>query len=404
MKKKEEKIAVVIYNYIQYLSIMPGIRGLIKEGYDIDFYCGELNDNSGFNDLFSDVLKILKKDGLKVYRKPKNTHYKIVLEPYHGDFTKNAKYYIRYRYGPLCTVKPNKVIYTEPMLHFDCILCSGPYEAGIVDGFAHTEQVADLKYINFKKKNRHRKDGKKVLLYLPTYDEESSIDLIANELGKLKKDYYIITKFHHGTSFLKRENDRLDKIKNVVDEWYDLHTELKDLLEISDVVLSDNSGAIFEAMINYIPVAIFSKDLNQNRIGDFNTTQYELNQKGIMPYTNDTKKIKKILKEALSEKIIEKQKRWTKESFTFSKDPVKDFVNIIDNYYNDNINMRDYLIRRSIKQIINDKEQLIARCEKQEKRLNEYKSGKLYKLSTKIYVTKSRIKRNIKKIFHKCEK
>ena len=76
MKRKKEKIAVVIYNYIQYLSIMPGIKGLIKAGYDVDFYSGEINDDSGFNDLFSDVSKIMEENGYKVYKKPQKINYK----------------------------------------------------------------------------------------------------------------------------------------------------------------------------------------------------------------------------------------------------------------------------------------------------------------------------------------
>ena len=397
MKKKEEKIAVVMYNYIQYLSIMPGIRELIKQGYDVDFYVAKFNDSFGWDDIQADVLKVLKKEGYKVYRKSQNIHYKIVLEPYLNDFTKDAKYYIRYRYGPLCTTKPNKVMLPKLLLHFDCAICSGPYEEKILNPYANTVAVADLKYMNFKRNNKPRKDGKKVLLYLPTFDKESSIDQIANELGKLKKQYYIIGKFHHGTSFLHIENERLDKLKGVVDECYDLHTELKTLLERADVVLSDNSGAIYEAMINRIPVALFSKDINQNRIGDYSTTQYELYQKGILPYTDDPNSIGKVLKKALSDKIIKAQNKWAKENFTYSKDPVGDFVKVIDDYYNDNIDERDYLLRRIINDELKEREALEIKNEKQLKELNEYRNGKLYKLAKKIYITKSRIR----SLFHK---
>lgn len=388
MKKKEEKIAVIIYNYIQYLSIIPGIRGLIKSGYDVDFYCGKVDDDSGFNNLFSDVTKILKKEGFKVYNKVQKTNYKIVLDPYEGLFDIRGKYNLRYRYGPIAA-KPNKVLTTDKMIRYDCIICSGPYEARMLKAFANTEIVADLKYMDFKKKKLKESNAKKVLLYLPTYGEESSIDLLLDELEKLKKDYYIIAKTHHGTSFLKEESERPDKLRKVVDECYDLHTELKKLLEVADVVLSDNSASIFEAMLNKVPVAIFSDDINQNKLGEINSVQYDLYKEGILPYTNDAKKIKKILKEALSKEIIEKQNNWARDNFTYSKDPVKDFVALIEKYYNDEIDMQDYLFRRLIKDSIKEKNDYIdymwRAYRHQEALLKEYQEGKLYKLASKLY-------------------
>lgn len=388
MKKKEEKIAVIIYNYIQYLSIIPGIRGLIKSGYDVDFYCGKVDDDSGFNNLFSDVTKILKKEGFKVYNKVQKTNYKIVLDPYEGLFDIKGKYNLRYRYGPIAA-KPNKVLTTDKMIRYDCIICSGPYEARMLKAFANTEIVADLKYMDFKKKKLKESNAKKVLLYLPTYGEESSIDLLLDELEKLKKDYYIIAKTHHGTSFLKEESERPDKLRKVVDECYDLHTELKKLLEVADVVLSDNSASIFEAMLNKVPVAIFSDDINQNKLGEINSVQYDLYKEGILPYTNDAKKIKKILKEALSKEIIEKQNNWARDNFTYSKDPVKDFVALIEKYYNDEIDMQDYLFRRLIKDSIKEKNDYIdymwRAYRHQEALLKEYQEGKLYKLASKLY-------------------
>lgn len=393
MKKKEEKIAVIIYNYIQYLSIMPGIRGLIKAGYDIDFYSGEVNDDSGFNDLFSDVTKIIKKEGFNVYKKPQKTDYKIVLDPYVGLFDIKGKYNIRYRYGPI-SAKPNKVLNVNQMIRYDCILCSGPYEARMLNPFASTEVVADLKYMDFKKRKLKEAKNKKVLLYLPTFGEESSIDLILDELQKLKKDYYIIAKTHHGTSFLKEESERPNKLKLVVDQCYDLHKELKDLLEVADVVLSDNSASIFEAMLNNVPVAIFSNDINQNKLGEINTVQYDLYKGGILPYTNNVKNIGKILKEVLSDNIIDKQNNWAKENFVYSKDPVKDFVNIIGKYYNEEIDMQDYLFRKNIKDYIEEKDNYIDYMWKaykyQEALLNEYREGKLYKIASKLYKIKSR--------------
>jgi len=398
MKIGNKKIAVVIFNYIQYLSIMPGIEKLIEKGYDIDFYCDEAKgDETGFYNLFADVRNALLQKGHKVYTKSQKIKYKILLEPYINGLGLEGEYNLRYRYGPI-TAKPNKVYIPSFFIKYDCVLCSGTYEARLLSNFTNTEILADLKYVGFKKKNYHK--GKKVLLYLPTYGEESSIELILNELKKLRKKYYIIAKIHHGTSFLKNESERSNLIKDAVDEYYDSHKELKDLLEISDIVLTDNSASIFEALYNNIPVATFSNDINQNKIGDFNSIQYELYKEGLLPYTNNTRKIKDILEETLSKKIVLRQRQWSKKNLVYSKDPIGDFVKIIEKYYTDKIDRQTYLLHRLLRSDYDEKvdklDGLTKECEKLHNELNScvnelknYRTGKLYKIATRIYKIKN---------------
>ena len=94
----------------------------------------------------------------------------------------------------------------------------------------------------------------------------------------------------------------------MADEWYDLNTSLSYLLSKSDVVLSDNSGAIFEALYNDVPVAIFAKNINK-KLGNFDTIQYDLVTSDIIPYTNNPDDIFKILSLSCSDKYKIKQIR-----------------------------------------------------------------------------------------------
>ncbi len=429
MAKTNDKIAVVIHNYIQCLNVLPGIEELIKQGYHVDIYGLLTMDDTGFQDLFNDVIKQLRKKGYHVYNETKDINYKILLEPYESSLVINAKYRIRYRYSQI-TAKPNKVYLPLLYMRYDCILCSGKYAARLLNNYTNTEIVGDLKYINFKKKDY--KKGKKVLLYLPTYGKESSIELIVDELKRLREEYYVIAKIHHGTCFLKNEIGRIDEVAKNVDESYDLHKELKDLLEISDVVLTDNSASVFDAIYNNVPVAVFTNDINQNKLGDFNTIQYELNKEGILPYTNDPKKISTILKEALSDNVVKKQNEWNKNNFEHSKDPLKDFVRIIEKYLKDDIDIQSFHLRRQLHEdfleLYNNngklKQQLESEIEKHNKEVEElknnnvevekkyseihseyerlkeinnnleaelkdYRKGKLYKVATKLYKIKN---------------
>ena len=302
-------IAVVVLNYIQYINIIPGIKELIKKGYTVDFYCPKVKNNEGFEEMFVDARNFLKKEGYNVYEQTQLINYKVLLEPYpEYNFEFNAKYLIKYRYGNI-SAKPSIVYKPENYIKYDCILCAGEYDSNYLNVFSKTFNTGNMKYINFRKR-KERKKSKKTLLYLPTYGDGCSIDEIVDELKALRKEYYIIAKIHHGTSFLKNENERIEKLKSHVDEFYDYHKELSELLEITDIVLTDNSGSIFEAIYTEIPVAVYCDDINKYKLDGFNCIQYEMQKEKIIPYTNEKKQIKKILKEALSDKYYQKQKEW----------------------------------------------------------------------------------------------
>lgn len=341
----KKDVAIVVLNYIQYLNIIPGIKELIKEGYKVDFYCSTSSD-AGFNNLFSDVKDLMEKEGFNVYSTEQDIDYKVLLEPYPSGLNIKAKYKIRYKYSNI-SAKPNKVYKPENYIGYDAILCSGEYDYNILRVFTQPYITGNQKYIDFKKKKS--KKTKKVLLYLPTYGEESSIDIIHEKLAKLREKYYVIAKIHHGTSFLSDEVDRIQEIKESVDEYYDLHKELSELLERADVVLTDNSGALFEAIYTEVPVAVFTDDINKNKKEGFDTTQYELYKKGILPYTSDINKIDEILEQALSKEIINLQKEWNRKNLYHPKDLLIDFVNVIKNYINDNIDERYYEMHNILK-------------------------------------------------------
>jgi len=405
MKKRD--VIVVIQNYIQYVNVKSVIDELINLNYKIDIYCPKTDDKTGLQDMFDDINSFLKKQNYNVIENYMNFKYKVLLEPY-PYINPNVDYKIIYRYSNLCA-KPNIVYLPERFLLYDAILCSGEYDSNYLSVFSKTYKTGNIKYENFKKR-KNLKD-KKTLLYLPTYGDCSSIEGVATKLSKLRKKYHVIAKIHHGTNFLKDEKDRIKILKSNVDEFYDSYKDLNELLSITDVVLTDNSGSIFDALYTNIPVAVFCDDINKNKIGNFDTIQFELYKKGILPYTNDANKILNIVETAQTNEIRELQNQWSKKNFYYPKDLKKDFVDVVINYINDNIDKRYYEFHKilsndyykmkdtinMLEEKINNKEVTISKLKEDNiriiNRLNEFEKGKLYKLSTKLYSILSKIRR-----------
>ena len=412
MEKRD--IAITIQNMVQFYSIKNGIDALLKKGYNVDIYIPQTTHESGIGDLYDDTYNTLINSNYVLKREADdNITYKILMEPYPMDiYLKiNHKYRLKYKYAPI-PAKPNLTCTASTNIYYDGIICYGDYDASYLKAYSNTYVIGNMKYIGFKR-NPVLINNKPILLFLPTYGENSSIDKLIDELKKLKNNYYIIVKSHHGTSYLKNELYRINKLKEIVDEFYDHSTQLIDLLSKAHVVLSDNSGAIFEAIYAEVPIAIFSNDLNANKLNDFNTTQYDIVNEGYIPYTKEPSNIKQVLDEAMSDEYNEKIKEIKGKLFHISDDPVEEFVNVINLFMNDKINkkykaLHDLIVnsyanysdlKNENNQIKYENDQIKKELQLSSQKLEEfkkeidqkdtiiyyYKTGKLYKLSNKIY-------------------
>lgn len=392
-------VAICILNNIQYLSIKNGMDKLIELGYSVDIICPLYeNDNTGFNDVFEDTITKLK-EKYNVFNYVPDYEYKILLEPYPFVDIKH-KYRIKYHYS-LLSAKPSVVYLPDNYIVYDAILCTSEFDASYLSAYAKTHIVGNLKDLNFKRKKH---DGKPNLLYLPTYGKGSSIDNFPDNLGELKDKYNIIVKIHHGTKFLKNEKQRIQKIKECCNELYDSDKPLYELMEIADVVLTDMSGSLYDALYLGIPVAIFTEDINIYKIGDFNTIQHQLAKEKIVPYTNDPNKIESIINEAVSSKQHDIQLKWSKKYLKSVESPVDNFVNTILNYLNDQVDDRYIELHKVLKNSYFDKIneidrlyelslELDARNKELETIIYHYEKGKLYRGAKKIYKFYNKIRK-----------
>ena len=254
----KKKIAITLQNFVQFYSVKPFLD--LRE-YDIDIYVPDGDKyNLGVKSMHDDIYDFLIENKYKVYRKVKhNVKYQILLEPYPMDiyFKFNYKYRIKYKYASI-SAKP-KITYNIPeCILYDAVFCHSTYEQEVMDCFTKTFLVGRLCFNDFKRNNNNKK---KVILYLPTYGDYNYIDDVVEELTRLSTKYDIITKEHHGTNYLYSEDEKSAKLKSAINKFYDSTYSLTRLLEIADVVLTDNSGSIFEALYTKVPVCIYSKDI-----------------------------------------------------------------------------------------------------------------------------------------------
>lgn len=334
MKEKptNNNIAVICDDLTEFFVIRGAIDKLIELKIPVDII---IPFDSGYNGLPEHTIKAIKKLGYSPKNDtPKNKQYKILLTPYPGLNVvqrTNFVYHIRFPYSAI-SAKPNPVYLPSTYLDYDLILSFNTYDQDFLNAYGgKVHPIPYWRYHNFKKESLQT--SKPVLLILPTFgaDTSSINDFTDTSIKALKEKYYIITKAHHAIHFGLDGTDTIDVLKSMADEYYDSDTPIDDLLKKADLVLSDNSGAIFESICAGIPVALFAKNLNSRHLKSIDTPQQRFVDKKIIPHTNDPKKILPMLLSI--DNFAEKQKTLRDQLFLkTSKNPYQEFIDIIKEY------------------------------------------------------------------------
>lgn len=105
--------------------------------------------------------------------------------------------------------------------------------------------------------------SKKTILYAPSWGELSSFPFYMDSLYQLAEQYNVIVKIHHNTMLLDNNERNLQNIFFGVNFFYE-NEDIISLISISDIVVSDFSGAIFDAAFCRKPVLLLNiPDLNR---------------------------------------------------------------------------------------------------------------------------------------------
>ncbi|MDD2518770.1 MAG: class I SAM-dependent methyltransferase [Bacilli bacterium] len=316
----KNEIALLVHNYILFDQMEQALKNI---GIKYDIYVVNYKDELWEN-MSKDTYEYLKEKGYSpiLLENHFNIKYKIVLEALDYNISIPSDYTIRFNYG----LAKEFTNFSEWNIKYDYILCYGKYDSSILSTYAIPVEVGALKFLNFSKKKKRSKSSKIKVLYLPTYGKQSSIEDLHEELFSSSEEFDIVIKPHHGTTFLETKRmELLNKFTNV----YDHKKSLKELLLQTDVVISDGSGAIFDAVYCDIPVIVYNK-FDVSEVEKINSLEYKIIIEDKLPNFNNSEDLKQTILNALNnEKYISKRKNLKNELFIDKDLGFLHFKNII---------------------------------------------------------------------------
>jgi len=147
---------------------------------------------------------------------------------------------------------------------WDLYLCLGPRVYEIIKLFTWAEIVGYPKFDDWfndtvdenavSEIKKKLDPSKKTVLYLPTHGDLSSIDALAGELRKNTSLYNILVKPHYYTPL--EEPDRIKKLQHNGIILFQDESDTLPFFKVADAVVSDNSSAIFDAILADKPVVV----------------------------------------------------------------------------------------------------------------------------------------------------
>lgn len=217
-------------------------------------------------------------------------------------------------------------------------------------------------HINARNKYKNNiVDGRLTVLYMPTWGELSSIEQYIDAVIKLSDNYNVLVKLHHNTDLL--EKGRLNTLDANNIHFFGANDDSLELLSISDIVISDYSGAIFDAIYCRKPVVLLDKEIEELLEEDkIDTHSLEFNRRDDLGYrvdnpSNLSGSIQYIANNY--ESIITDKEAIKSELYEYSENSIEKCIEAIDSLMSGDIErtqMQSYM-HESIKELYQLKRQ-----------------------------------------------
>ncbi len=271
---EKAKIGFVICYPFQYYVYKNAYKHLADAEFIVDL--GVFYPNKQTEDVLPAIVALLEREGAR---------YRVL--PYEDYFSTNRLELFFERYDTLvsvwlrgCMILPSNqrkrlvhmtygagkelTQFDLRKMRYDLILAYGEYDSAFYRQIGPTEVIGNPKFDDWFQDTvdmavvadiRARMDpSKKTVLYLPTHSDLSTIDQLSDELKKIGETYNVIAKLHYYTP-----REEPDRVRRLIDDRIILafdDTDLLPLLRLADIVLSDNSSAIFDAILADKPIVV----------------------------------------------------------------------------------------------------------------------------------------------------
>ena len=258
----DKTVEFYLVDAFEIFHYQPIYEALLKAGIDAKMVAEpcQINTAGGWFD-YDTAVDILQREAIK---------YSTVCNPraavaFTTQYPRNLSRYsagtkrIALTYGVPLNKKVMFWFPQETIQGYDCMFVHGELFKNLAAPKMPEKNIVRVSYpkhLNFMKnkiqrnqvmEELHINPAKPVLLYLPTWDEYSSIPDFAEQMGSLREKFFVVAKPHHCTARLGHKRNDFEKILRNADLVLDANYSFYKTAMLGDVVVCDaKSGASTE--------------------------------------------------------------------------------------------------------------------------------------------------------------
>ncbi len=270
-------IAFVGWNPFQFNHSLPLLNKLSDSKFILEMKQGKNVFNKQILEQYRQQIMMVDKDGMG---KIDNKFDLIVCQtPFRQIFQIEKAPIVMMQYG--YAKEPHN--YAPWRSLADVNLVYGRYAANKISYYSPVEitgnpnyDLLQNKFIKAQIVNKYQSlldNKRKTVLYAPTWGDLSSLDDYLESVAQLSSMYNVIIKVHHNTHLLDTSMwERIKQLSNITLLGAD--DILLEAILVADVVISDYSGAIFDAMYFSKPVVLLNSKISNSQKMDEYSLEY----------------------------------------------------------------------------------------------------------------------------------
>ena len=258
-KSKQVDVEFYLMDAFEIYQFLPIYKALEENNFCVKFICEPCNINLAKDWFDYETAKSILNDENLKYSEKANPYAEIAVTTQRIYYlSKYLNFKVNLQYG--AGLNKNNFCSTKKATEgFDARLIYGDYTREKIKDYIKGKSIYEIgipKHDDFFNSTPKKTDiknelcintEKKILVYFPTWDEDSSIQIFYEQLKNLREEYFVVSKAHHCTYRLKEKKTDLDILNEISDIVLEGNYSFSKAAVLADIALIDaKSGASCE--------------------------------------------------------------------------------------------------------------------------------------------------------------
>ncbi|MCM1089517.1 MAG: CDP-glycerol glycerophosphotransferase family protein [Muribaculum sp.] len=258
-KTSDSEIEFYVIDSFEISHFLPIYKECIRAGLKARFVCEDsiINTNGSEFD-YDETISRLKSENVEFSTLCNPDSKVAITTQFAHNLSKYKNIKIEYPYGAFVLKSKAFQLEENVVREFDYVFVHGDFQKNTIERYLPTDHVIEISYPRYANRISYTKEdlikkynldpAKKTLVYLPTWDEHSSVSKYAKLIGELETEYNVVVKPHHCTTKLFEKRNEYEILKESFKIFLDSKGDIREAATLGDIYICDAKSGVASEM------------------------------------------------------------------------------------------------------------------------------------------------------------